>query len=311
MSQKHSVKYSLVIVAYNHEKFIAQALEGILSQIVNFKYEIIVGDDHSTDATIDIVESYVKKYPDRITLMKTDQNGGLFKNAMRILRVCRGEYLSMMDGDDSWTNAGKLQRQVDFLDNNKEYAGCFHDAEIVQIDTGDNPNLKKYGAYRYYSQFNHYRNDLYPWDLIDRTIIPTCSLVFRSCDLAKQLEPYRDVNGSLDWLAQLMIIRHSKFKYFNETWSVYNNNKGGMTKKMSTKSFVDNNISVLKKLLVDDYYRNLRHHVYESLARESTNMFFLKDAEMSKKAKISAILKYFIYQQKYLFHRVHSLLREL
>lgn len=310
MSEKTNVKFSIVIAAFNHEKFIAQALESVLSQVVNFNYEIIVGEDLSGDDTIKIVESFQKAHPDKIKVLKTKVNNGLFKNAMRMFEACSGEYLGMMDGDDRWTDVNKLQKQVDFLDQNQEYAGCFHDAEIVQIDSGSK-GLAQYDTYRSYSQFNHYRSEFYPWDCIERTIIPTCSLVFRNCDLVKQLENYSGVNCSLDWVAQLMIIKYSKFKYFNETWSVYNNNKGGMTKKVPRRSFIENNIFVLKKLLTDDYYHNLKHHIYESLARETTNMFFLEEAEITKKMRLSMIFQYFLYQQKYIFYRVRSLVRKL
>ena len=311
MSSEYPVKFSLVIAAYNHEKFIAEALESILLQKVDFDYDIIVGEDGSSDHTAEIIESYALKYPQKIKLLKADSNVGLFKNAMGMFRACTGEYMAFMDGDDRWTHPDKLQKQVDFLDANKDYAGCFHDARIVQYDTDEHTGLERYSAYHYYSQFNHYRPDLHPWDLIERTIMPTCSLVFRRCDLVQQLERYREVNASLDWIAQLMIIKNSKFRYFNETWSVYNNNRGGMTKKVTTESFVHNNIHALRKLLTDDYYRNLKHHIYRSLATEMVNLFFLTESKKSMNGRWKILLRYLLHQQQYMFYRVKNLLEQL
>lgn len=309
MCEKEIPKLSIAITAYNHEAFISKALESVFAQQVDFSFEVLVGDDHSTDGTAEIVRSFENRFPDRIELLTTEQNQGVFRNALRLLGSCRGEYMVIMDGDDWWTNEHKLQTQIDFLENNKDYEGCFHDAEIVRSEK-ENAVAEKYlQGYRYYSQFNHYTEDLYPWDLVERTIIPTCSLVFRKGNLIGELKEYESINHSLAWVCQLMIIKGQKFRYFNECWSVYNNNSGGLTKKVKTKKFIDNNIGVLTTLLTDDYYRNVKHHIYRSLAIEVTNMFFLEDGASSRKEKTGMMFHYFVYMQKHVYFRICSLLK--
>ncbi|MBL4586929.1 MAG: glycosyltransferase family 2 protein [Flavobacteriales bacterium] len=311
MQETAEVLVSVAITAYNHERFIAAALESVLSQKTDFKFEIIVGDDGSDDRTTEIVSSFQQRFPQSIRVVRPPENEGLFKNVMHILNVCRGEYIALMDGDDRWTSDDKLQQQVGFLRNNEAYAGCFHDARIVLTDAEDRKTSSYSESYRSYSQFNHYRPDFFAWDLLERVVIPTSSLVFRKGNLEKELLNYEMISASLDWVAQLMMIKDSKFRYFNETWSVYNNNKGGMTKKVATSAFIDNNILVLRKLLNDDYYQNLRHHVHEALAVEMVNKFFLDDPSISKPDRIALVLRYFLHTQKQLFYRTANLLEQL
>ncbi len=144
---------------------------------------------------------------------------------------------------------------------------------------------------------------------MERTIIPTCSLVFRNRSFTEQLKGYESVGHSLAWVYQLMIIGESRFRYFNDRWSVYNNNSGGLTKNINTVRFIDSNILVLRNLLKDEYYRNLKHHIYLSLAREMTNMFFLEDRVSGRKEKLRMLWRYFCYMQKHIYHRLRSLLK--
>jgi hypothetical protein len=143
-----------------------------------------------------------------------------------------------------------------------------------------------------------------------RTIIPTSSFVFRHHTLdVEYLKTFENISGSLDWVTQLIIIRNGRFKYFNEVWSVYNNNKGGMTKNVSAKTFIRNNVKVLRKLLDDDFYSDYKQHIYQMLCTEATNMFFLEDPTVSKKEKVFLVVKYLYYAQKQVFYQVRAVLR--
>jgi glycosyltransferase involved in cell wall biosynthesis len=123
-----------MLKAYNHELFIAQAIESAIAQKTSFPFEIVVGDDCSTDRTLEIVREYQTKYPSRIRVIAHERNLGMTRNTMALYAQCRGEYVAWLDGDDYWTSPDKLQRQVDFLDVNTDCALCFHDTWIVKPD---------------------------------------------------------------------------------------------------------------------------------------------------------------------------------
>lgn len=124
-------KVSVVCLTRNHERFIAQTLESILSQDVDFDFEIIVCDDCSDDNTAEIVKDYTEKYPDRIRLIKNEARLGATKSSLKLLTSAKGEYLAGCEGDDFWTSNKKLKEQIDFLERHKEYVGCVHDVLLV------------------------------------------------------------------------------------------------------------------------------------------------------------------------------------
>ena len=119
-------KLSVVVLAYNHETFIEQALASVLMQEVDFSYEVIVGEDCSTDGTRARVAALAAQHPDALRPVYHARNGGMGANLRACLTACRGEYIALLEGDDYWTSPHKLQRQVDWLDEHPDFALCFH-----------------------------------------------------------------------------------------------------------------------------------------------------------------------------------------
>jgi glycosyltransferase involved in cell wall biosynthesis len=109
---------SVKMITYNHAPFIAQAIEGVIQQKTIFPFELIIGEDCSTDGTREIVLKYQKKYPDIIQVITSENNVGVVKNSYRTRKACRGKYVAFCEGDDYWHNTDKLQKQVDYLENN-------------------------------------------------------------------------------------------------------------------------------------------------------------------------------------------------
>lgn len=120
-TQNEQPMVSIGMATYNHEKYIAKAIESVLMQEVNFSYELVIGEDCSTDHTRDIVIEYQKKYPDVIRLILHDENVGMQKNSDCLRRACKGKYRANLEGDDYWLPIDKLQTQVDFLENNPDF----------------------------------------------------------------------------------------------------------------------------------------------------------------------------------------------
>ena len=116
---------SVYIITYNHERYIAQAIDSVLMQKTNFEFEIVIGEDSSTDNTRDIIQSYISRYPDKIRLITSNKNVGAGRNAVRTLKACKGKYIASLEGDDYWITKDKLQKQVDILEQHSNYSMCF------------------------------------------------------------------------------------------------------------------------------------------------------------------------------------------
>ncbi|HIE44902.1 MAG TPA: glycosyltransferase [Flavobacteriaceae bacterium] len=112
---------SILTITYNHELFIAQAIDSFLMQETDFDFEIVIGEDCSTDNTRKIIEEYQKTHPKKIRLLPSNKNLGIEANFYRTTQACNGKYIAICDGDDYWIDKNKLQLQVDFLEKNKDY----------------------------------------------------------------------------------------------------------------------------------------------------------------------------------------------
>ncbi|HEX5447572.1 MAG TPA: glycosyltransferase [Pirellulales bacterium] len=126
------MKISVAVVTYNHEPYIRQALDSVFAQQTSHDYEVVIGDDRSTDDTHRIVQEYAGRQRDRVQLLLHEQNLGCTRNAQRTINACRGEYLALIDGDDYWTDPLKLQRQADYLDAHPTCALSFH--QVAALD---------------------------------------------------------------------------------------------------------------------------------------------------------------------------------
>jgi len=298
-NDKSTIKLSIVIITYNHDTFIGKAIDRILLQKVNFDYELIICDDASGDRTQEIITGYQQKNPGIIKPYFSPQNKGALAMAEKAFKMASGNYLAWLDGDDYWTYEGKLQYQVDFLDKNPSYSGCFHDAAIIstcKIPSKSN-DLLYYNQWKYYSQFNKYTPDFYPWDLIERSLIPTASLVCRKeCLAADVFERYSDIKLSINWLFHLIIIKNSRFRYFNELWSVYKDHSEGISKKAGKEEFKHSNIRIFKKLLADDYYTYLRKDIYKAISKEYYQLLDLNKGQKNKLIKL--VFHYYLYEFK-------------
>lgn len=125
------VKVSVMLLAYNHEAYIRKALDSVVMQVTDFKFEAVVGEDKSTDRTRAILREYAAEYPDIIKPLYWKKNMGASRNVVATLKRCTGEYVSFLECDDFWTDPMKLQRQVDFLDKNPQYAGVMCGVTVV------------------------------------------------------------------------------------------------------------------------------------------------------------------------------------
>ena len=130
MDKEPNIIVSVDMITYNHELYIAQAIEGVLMQKTNFKFELVIGEDCSTDTTAAVVKVYAQKYPDIIKARYNEKNLGVQENGLKTIQECTGTYMAFCEGDDYWTDPYKLQKQVDFLEANPKYVACGHESSV-------------------------------------------------------------------------------------------------------------------------------------------------------------------------------------
>lgn len=132
---------SVIMITYNHEPFISQAIEGIVNQKTDFEFELIISEDRSTDRTREICLEYQKKYPKIIRVLYAEKNTrevyGRIMTGWRARRVKRADFVALCEGDDFWTDPYKLQKQVDVFRNNPSVQLCYTRTRILIDATGD------------------------------------------------------------------------------------------------------------------------------------------------------------------------------
>ena len=125
------VMLSVVMTTYNHERYIATAIESVLRQQTDFPIEIVIGEDCSTDRTLNIALDYQRQYPEAIHIVRSEHNVGWRENYRRTIAAARGRYIALLDGDDYFTHRKKLQMQVDLLEANPDVGMCYGRSERV------------------------------------------------------------------------------------------------------------------------------------------------------------------------------------
>lgn len=221
---------SVSVPTYQHAKYISDCLNGIIYQRTSFAFEVIIGEDGSTDGTREICERYAILYQDKIRLFNRDRklsqfftdDGSVTRfNGLWNRMSARGKYIAICEGDDYWIDVDKLQKQVSFLESHPEYTLCFHNAKVVfeNKDT-ENNHKSRYGdlfsivEYRDYSGIEVYEN----W------LIPTASVVFRREILDTEIYQNAVKCGKFrygDILIFLSCAHYGKIRGFADVMSVY------------------------------------------------------------------------------------------
>lgn len=131
-------KLSVIFITYNHKDYVEKALKSVLDQETDFPFEVVVGDDCSTDGTGEILKSIAKNHPNVRLFLRSENTGGRpTLNVYETTKRCTGKYLAYLEGDDYWTDTHKLQKQVDFLEQHEEYIAVTHD--LVMVDAENKP----------------------------------------------------------------------------------------------------------------------------------------------------------------------------
>lgn len=254
---------SVCCITYNQEKYISEALDGFLMQKTDFDYEILIGDDCSTDGTRNIIEDYCSRYPDRIKLVTKEVNGGAIKNILGTLNLAKGKYIAMCDGDDYWIDSKKLQMQVDFMENHPDSSICCHYSRVID-ENGD----------LVYQNSDPVRMEFTYEDVLlgrkDETRV--CTMMLHNSYYLKQISKqdwFYHVYGA-DTFLKLYVLANQKGKIYvlPEVMSVYRLHREGVWSMIDSK--------VRKGKMIDDFNILINNFSYPSRHKRKLLMIYLK-----------------------------------
>lgn len=225
---------SVCIRSYNQEHFICEALESVLVQKTDFPFEIIVSDDCSKDGTRDILKGYQSRYPDKIRLLLHDSNLGGPNNLRAVIEASTARYVCCLDGDDFFTDTYKLQKQVDFLEANEEYAACFHNTWIV------NEQGYKLGLF---NQLNfHAIHDAKEF-ISEYWFVPIHSAVIRRDYI--ELPDWYDTVMNDDYVIHLSVARHGAYYFMPDVMVAYRKHAGEISTAYRNRVLVDTQLKTI------------------------------------------------------------------
>ncbi len=219
---------TVCITTYNHEKYVKHAIESVLRQETDFPFNVVIGEDDSSDNTRQIVKAFKERYPERITLLLNQRSDVIYVNGratgrwnfVQTLSSATGKYVAFLEGDDYWTDPLKLQKQVTFLESHSEYSLCGH--LVATIDSVGNPHDEQLCSGEQCADVLHLR------DALLSTPMHPNSWVFRNFDLkGHPAYPRLLRTPAGDNVLALMLLGQGKGHCIREYCSVYRQHSGG------------------------------------------------------------------------------------
>ena len=291
LTEDSAVVASVAVLTYNHEAHIRQCLDSILAQVVDFPYEIVVVDDCSTDSTRDILREYAQAHA-QIRLHLNSENQGISRNNNLILSLCQGTYVAMLEGDDYWMDPNKLQRQVDFLNDNAEVG--FVGAECLKLYPAgqlvEEHEIPAEGKWMRHGDVFKYA--------VKGPVIRTATICFRRALIVPFLSM---VGAGNDTILQAILAKQSHFARWTLPTSVYR--LGGVSNSKK---------SLEKEWIYQDYFstnRRLKHRLFpedcpldeDSLSDRGANIqlkMAIRDRDWKRALKVKSGLKTEKYRKK-------------
>ena len=229
---------SVILVTYNHESYIARAIESVLSQ-ANVDWELLISEDCSRDLTREIVARYQRAHPNRIRVLLSPHNLGTNEVFTRAVAVARGEFIATLDGDDYWISPDKLRRQVEFMTEHPECSMCFH-------------NVLKFWEGKALTPAPFHEQPLPPLlsfsEILLRNDVASCSAMLRR-RLITNLPAWYDSAPLGDWPLYIVSAQHGDIGYIDRIMGAYRIHDRGA---WSGSSELD------QLLLRSNFYRVLR-----------------------------------------------------
>ena len=242
---ENDIILSVYVATYNHENYIARALDSILMQKTKYKFEVLVGEDCSTDNTRAILKEYEKKHPGFFTMFYREKNmyNSECNNSVDLMRRCTGKYIIALEGDDYWIDENKIEKQICFLENNPEYIAVSHNCIVV--DEESKPNGEEYPECKDNEYtFKHFFSEIMPGQLATvmyRNYMKTPS--FDSSILDKNLSPG-------DRLLYFSLLCNGKIYCMQEKMSAYRHITTHGSSFSATNKFIFKNVKTWQQELI-------------------------------------------------------------
>lgn len=250
---------TIICIVYNHDEYLRQALEGFINQETKFKYEILIHDDASTDGSVEIIKEYQGKYPDRIRtiLQKENQHSKGVRIFDIISKEVKSKYIALCEGDDYWSSNRKIERQIDFLEDNCEYSGSTHNTIII----GDN-GLQV-------GKMCEWGEDRDITELDSMLFFPhTSSYILRNPWIVNDLERREFAKYLMGWDKNFAIymIKTGKVRYFKEEYSCYR----CIRQRGTSVSCMETQLNMTKERVASEYdlYNQLK--AYDMLGKKKS-----------------------------------------
>jgi Glycosyl transferase family 2 len=230
---------SAVMRTYEHAPFVAQAIESVLIQDTGFEFELVIGEDCSADGTREIVERYAERFPEQVRAVLPAENLGHGEILSRALEAARGRFIAYLDGDDYWTSATKLRRQVEYLEAHEDCVSCFHDASLV-YDVAATPSGLTTPALAEASFALE--------DILTECFVPSPTMMFRR-ELIAELPEWAFDSAWIDWLIHIRCAERGPLGYIPEPLAAYRLHDGGMFTALDRISQIEEDLRFYEKLL--------------------------------------------------------------
>lgn len=288
---------SVCMITYNHEQYIAQAIDSVLMQQTTFSYDFIIGEDCSTDNTRAIVLQYQQKYSGKIRLLLPEKNLGAHENLHRTLAACGARYIAFLEGDDYWVDPMKLQQQVDFMESHLECSLCFHN--VYELHQGHGHFVPQYNSpmKKFYSL-----EDIAVWNFIHAS-----SVMFRSTVLTDLSAPWIRELGMCDWPWWVLCAQKGSLGYIDSIMSVYRKHPGGIWSSQPKVNAIDGTLRASYAIQKRIGIRSHAMAAYRAeLRREAIGL--LRDQKQYRQAARHALMVMAFSTRSYL-HDVAGLMR--
>ena len=282
--KNHKPLVSVWMITYNQEELIKEAIDSVLMQEVDFEYEIVIGEDCSTDRTREVLEEYNRKYPGKFKLLFREKNLGITANFADTFRHCSGKYIAPCEGDDYWTDPLKLKKQVDILENDDSISLVFQNGRINYFD--ENLNLvKEYDLHEDVPSGYVEANQLVRF----KRMTLTAGTMFKNVNVGEFLSINNSFMRFVDTPTFLYLAKFGRLYYQNEVTSVY--------RVLSTGGVRSARYLVESAMLDIQYYRFLGIYFSEFnlktlLRYPLCDMYYLIAFGYFKKGEIINFMKY-------------------
>ncbi len=317
MNAQQPIKVSVIMPTYNHKRFIKQALLSAINQKTDFRYEILVGEDGSSDGTREIVKQLAAEYPDLIRPFYNSRENVIYINGratgrwnfINLMEHAQGEHIAILEGDDYWLVKDKLQKQVNYLEEHKECGIIFHNVILDDMDPDLGTEVQLSPNFRTKSDIE---------DLLKKNFIPSCSVLYRN-NLIKTLPEWYIRAPTGDWPLHVLNAKQGNIDYLPELMGAYRQHKGGYWNSIKNQTLIpylydlqfyqfiqtelpDNLMRAWQKSVIRSYYKITKEL---SINGNSQRAILYKEY---LKQNCDSTLKYSIYLIKIDFWRLVSAL---